>query len=506
MAAHQNEGTTFSGLIDLAAQRHGGRTLLASDDFFAPKENLLKPGRGVFLPEKYTDRGKWMDGWEPRRRRAPGHDWCLVKLGIPGTIRAVTVDTDHFLGNHPPFASLDACHAPSASAEQLRDAVEWTTVVSELALAPGAENLAAVADDTVWTHVRLRIYPAGGVARLRIWGEAAPPATTGDVDLAALAQGGLALCCSDMFFSSMNNLLQPQPAEHMGQGWETRRSRPPGEDWVIIKLGQAGRLKRALVDTAFFKGNYPDHCVLQGIYWPDAPAHTLIQHPDWQDITRPTPLGPDQVHEIPVNETGPWTHVRLKIIPDGGISRLRIFGTPSDDFPGENDALVQHLNTLSPGAAEAALGRCCGAKRWIRSMLEARPFRSRTQLFGEAERLWWSLGDGDWLEAFGHHPKIGADPEKLRKQFQNTSDWSEREQSAVQQASDELLERLTQANMDYEAKFGFIFIVCATGKSADEMLEMLQERMSNELPYELRVAAGEQAQITSLRLAKLIEQ
>ena len=139
-------------------------------------------------------------------------------------------------------------------------------------------------------------------------------------------------------------------------------------------------------------------------------------------------------------------------------------------------------------------------------MLEARPFRSRTQLFGEAERLWWSLGDGDWLEAFGHHPKIGADPEKLRKQFQKTSDWSEHEQSAVQQASDELLERLTQANMDYEAKFGFIFIVCATGKSAGEMLAMLEERMSNELPYELRVAAGEQAQITSLRLAKLIEQ
>ena len=191
-----------------------------------------------------------------RRRRAPGHDWCLVKLGIQGTIRAVTVDTDHFLGNHPPFASLDACHAPSASAEQLRDAVEWTTVVSGVGVHPVQKNLAAVADDTVWTHVRLRIYPAGGVARLRIWGEAAPPVTTGDVDLAALAQGGLALAAATC--SSLHEQPAPTPTRRTyGTGLETRRSRPPGEDWVIIKLGQAGRLKRAPGRHCFLQRQLP---------------------------------------------------------------------------------------------------------------------------------------------------------------------------------------------------------------------------------------------------------
>ena len=503
MTGYPEEGTTFSGLIDLAAQRHGGRALLASDEFFAGKENLLQEGRGVFRPDEYTDRGKWMDGWEPRRRRAPGHDWCLIELGIPGTIRAVTVDTNHFLGNHPPFAAVEACHAPSATAEQLRDDIQWTTLVSELALKPGSENLASVANDGVWTHVRLRIYPAGGVARLRVWGEAHPPASTGEVDLAALAQGGLALCCSDMFFSPMNNLLQPQPAQHMGQGWETRRSRPPGQDWVVIKLGQAGQLTRVLVDTAFFKGNYPDHCTLQGIYWPGAPTHALVQHEDWQDITAPTPLGAHQTHEIAVENSGPWTHVRLTIVPDGGVSRLRVMGTASDILPAHSDGLLTHLNRMDRDDAKTALRRCCGADRWVQGMLDAMPFSSRTHLFGEAERLWWSLGDGDWLEAFDHHPKIGADPEQLRQKFQQTADWSEAEQSSVQNASEAVLEELAQGNVDYEAKFGFLFIVCATGKSAAQMLHLLQARLPNETAYELRIAAGEQAKITRLRLEKL---
>ena len=258
-----------------------------------------------------------------------------------------------------------------------------------------------------------------------------------------------------------------------------------------------------IVDTAFFKGNYPDHCSVQGLYWPDAPAHALVQHEDWQEITATTRLGADQAHDIPVTKPGPWTHIRLTIVPDGGVSRLRVMGTPSDSLPADGDELLTHLNRMDRDDAEAAMRRCCGANRWVQGMLDAMPFSSRTHLFGEAERLWWSLGDGDWLEAFDHHPKIGADPEQLRQKFQHTADWSEAEQSSVQNASEAVLDELAQGNIDYEAKFGFLFIVCATGKSAAEMLHLLRDRLPNETAYELRIAAGEQAKITRLRLEKL---
>src|SRR4051812_15231421 len=102
------DAAAFAGCVDLAQEKLGGRALLASDEFFAEKENLLKPGRGIFIPDKYTERGKWMDGWESRRKRVPGYDWCIIKLGVPGVISGVDIDTNNFLGNHPPYASIDA--------------------------------------------------------------------------------------------------------------------------------------------------------------------------------------------------------------------------------------------------------------------------------------------------------------------------------------------------------------------------------------------------------------
>lgn len=505
MAATSN-GTEFPGLIDLAAARLGGEALMASDEFFAEKENLLKDGRAVFLPDEYTERGKWMDGWEPRRRRAPGHDWCIVKLGVPGLIKAVNVDTDHFLGNHPPFASVDACYAPDASPEALRDEQEWTTLVTDMALKPGSENLAVTAPGGPWTHVRLNIYPAGGVARFRVWGEAAPTSKLADdlTNLAALEQGALALCCSDMFFSPMNNLLEPQAASHMGQGWETRRSRPPTDDWVVIKLGQPGLLDHIVVDTAFFKGNYPDRCTVLGLYWPDAPPWALMRHEDWVPMTAETTLGADRKHTLAVTNPGPWTHIRLYIVPDGGVSRLRAMGRPSELAPGQDDPLLQAINGFTVEDARAAFTRCCGSSRWVDAMVEARPFASRTALFGEAERIWWSLGDGDWLAAFEHHPRIGADVEKLRQKFARTAALSEQEQSGVALADEKTLTDLAEENRTYEARFGHIFIVCASGKSAAEMLNIVRSRQSNEPAYELRVAAGEQAKITRLRLLGLV--
>lgn len=499
----EHEASAFWGAIDLAAERLGGEALLASDDFFAGMENLLKAEPAVFLPEEYTDRGKWMDGWESRRKRVPGHDWCIVRLGVPGRIRGFDIDTSHFLGNHPPFASVDACSAPGASPEELRDSVSWTPLLPQVALQRGSQNLAAVSSAATWTHVRLNIFPAGGVARLRVFGDPCPEPVEGRFDLASLAAGGLAMACSDMFFSPMNNLLLPGRAEHMGQGWETRRSRPPGKDWVIVRLGQPGEVDTIEVDTNHFKGNYPDRCAVDALYWPDAPPHALTRSDDWTEIVSSTKLQAHDQRMFEVKEPGPWTHVRLRIEPDGGVSRLRVYGRPATRRPGADDPLLSGLAALDEDAAQAAFLRCCGSERWASAMVQARPFASRTELYGVAESTWWGLGDGDWKEAFAHHPKIGADVDKLREKFAATADWSAGEQAGVSGASEETLAALAQGNEAYDRRFGHVFLVCATGKSADQMLEALQERLENEPSAELRIAAGEHVKITRIRLEKL---
>jgi allantoicase len=508
MSTDAPAAAAFPGCIDLASAALGGEALLATDEFFAGKENLLRPERAAFDPNAYTDRGKLMDGWESRRKRVPGHDWCLVKLGVPGRIRGVDIDTAFFLGNHPPFASVDAVFLPGATAEELRDAATWVEIVPQVPLRRGSQNLAATLPagaEGVWTHLRLNIYPDGGVARLRAYGEPVPAEHVvhevhGLVDLAVATHGGRAVACSDSFFASMDNLLLPGRAPHMGHGWETRRSRPPGQDWIIVQLGQPGRIERLDVDTAHFKGNYPDRCAVDAICWPGAPPEALTRSPDWVNVVPSTKLRADMGHLLSLTSTGPWTHLRLRIFPDGGVSRLRAYGTPDPAFAGvAPDPLVTAVN-----AADAAvLTRCNGSHRWVEAMLAAGPFVSRAHLFGEAERLWWRLGDGDWKEAFTHHPRIGADLATLRAKYARTADWSAGEQAGIAGAADDTLRALADGNAAYEARFGFLFLVCATGKSAAEMLALLDERMGNAPDAELRIAAGEQVKITRLRLEKL---
>lgn len=494
-----SEISAFSGLVDLARD---GTILGSSDDFFAEASRLLLPEAPVFIPGKYTDRGKWMDGWESRRRRVPGHDWAIIALGLPGVVRGVDINTAHFLGNHPPFASIEGCTAPAdATLSHLLDAAVWTEILPETALQRGSHNLAAVRSFESYTHLRLRIYPAGGVARLRVYGTPITAAGRDEIDLAGLAQGGRALACSDMFFSPMNNLLRAEEPENMGAGWETRRSRPPGDDWVILALGQTGQLTALTIGTLHFKGNYPDRCSIEAIRWPGAPAHALIESPDWTPIVSQTPLRAHHNHRLPVTDGGPWTHLRLRIFPDGGISRLRAWGTPAANLP--EDTLLASLNGASSAEARALLGRCCGARRWIDAMVAARPFVSRAHLHGTAAVAWWRLAPSDWREAFTHHPRIGTDRAKLREKFAATADWSAGEQSGVQGASEQTIADLAHGNISYEARYGHIFIVCASGLTAAEMLDRLNARMHNEPHIELARAAGEQAKITRIRLEKL---
>ena len=330
----QNENLISPGLIDLAAERVGGRAMLASDEFFAEKENLLKPGRGTSIPDKYTDRGKWMDGWESRRKRTPGNDWCIVKLGFPGMIKAVDVDTNHFLGNHPPLASMDATADEVSLPLLVNDASRWTEVLPKSPLIAGSQNVFMINNDKRWTHVRLNIYPDGGVARLRVYGTVVPDWNKhrrGDlIDLATVENGGVVVAASDMYFGAVQNLLMPGRAATMADGWETRRRRGPGNDWAIIKLGRAGTVTSIDVDTTHFKGNFPDECSVESCNSSagsdgEALTSSSVQ---WKVLLPRTKLKPDATHrfEKELQNPGECTHVRLGIYPDGGVSRLRVWG------------------------------------------------------------------------------------------------------------------------------------------------------------------------------------
>ncbi|MEE2788489.1 MAG: allantoicase [Myxococcota bacterium] len=494
--------------VDLAAEALGGKALGTSDDFFAGCERLLKGGRGVFKPGEYTERGKWMDGWESRRRRTPGHDWCIIELGTPGTISAVTIDTNHFLGNHPPFASVDGCCAPNATLEELKSVVKWTPLVAGVPLDRGQENWTPVDHGLsgAMTHVRLNIYPAGGVARFRVWGRPERPLGDSQVNLASLSHGAVAICCSDSFFSPMNHLLKCAPSTHMGDGWETRRSRPPGQDWVVIRLAQVGVIDEFLVDTAHFKGNYPDVVYFEGINWPSAPPWRLATDMAWHRLSDQVRLGAHREHRIESRSRKPISHVRMTIVPDGGVARLRIIGTPVPDSSLVVPARLAEINDESKATLAPSLARCCGSQRWVDAMIRARPFVSLDALYGEARRIWWTLDESDWREAFSHHPQIGSDIEALRAKFNATADWSEGEQSEIKHASEEILVRLASDNDTYLKRFGYIFIICATGQSADAMAVQLSQRLHHDPTVEIRNAAGEQAKITELRLEKLINE
>ena len=328
---------SFTQLLNLAAEKTGAQVLDCTDDFFAEKENLIKQGRGIFIPDKYTDRGKWMDGWESRRKRTAGYDWCIVQLGVAGIIRGVDIDTNHFLGNHPPFASVDACHVSGSPDPSLLKSPElkWTEVMPKSVLKPGSQNFFEINSTDVFTHVRLNIYPDGGVARLKVYGEPYKDwrkvKPDEQIDLAFALNGAASILCNDMFFSHMSNLLMPGRGSDMGDGWETKRNRTPGNrDWVIIRLAHPGKIKKILVDTCHFKGNYPDSCLIEGCRISNSEEKDITSEKiQWIEILPKQNLKADSEHffekEIASGET--FSHVRLFIYPDGGISRLRLFGT-----------------------------------------------------------------------------------------------------------------------------------------------------------------------------------
>ena len=466
----------FHDLLDLASERLGGSVVYANDDFFAEKENLIKPHAPVWKEHEYTDRGKWMDGWESRRKRVPGHDFAILRLGVRGVVKGVVVDTSFFRGNYPESCSIDG----SADGEQ------WSELLPRSPLQGDSRNTFEIQEPFAVTHVRLNIFPDGGVARLHVHGDVVPEwklvgGLGNEVDLAAAENGGEVLTCSDMFFGPKHNLIMPGRAHNMSDGWETRRRRGPGHDWVIVKLATEGRVRRIEVDTNHFKGNYPDTCSIDG----------SRDGEEWTEVLPRTKLQAHTRHYF-IDELatdGPFTHLRLNVYPDGGVSRLRVWGRATE--AGRRAAVVERVNTLLD---VSELKSCCGSQRWAEAVANARPFASWDALVETANRVWSALDARDWLEAFSAHPRIG----------ERKAGWAAQEQSGTRGASEETMRALADENRAYEQKFGFLYLVCATGRSADEMLAGLRARMQNDRDTELRIAAAEQAKITALRLEKLV--
>ncbi|MDQ1620336.1 MAG: allantoicase [Actinomycetota bacterium] len=478
----------FTTLPDLCDERLGSAVVGRNDEYFALADNLLKPEAPVFVPDLFNKRGKWMDGWETRRRRTPGVDWCIVRLGAPGVVRGVVVDTAHFTGNFPQECWLEGCATDGyPSAEELADA-QWLPLGPRTRLSGDSKHLISVSNPARITHVRLTISPDGGVARLHVHGEPLPDPR--DVwgmplDLAGLEHGGVVVDCSDMYFSHRHNLNPPTAPASMADGWETRRRRGPGNDWVVVRLAEEGVVRTAEVDTRFFKGNAPRAFSLEG--------RRAEGGEDYRPLLGETALRPHMRHRFRVPPHAPVTHVRLNIYPDGGVARLRLWGALSDH--GAESLGLRWLDSLTPQHAEDELLAVCGSRRWAADMSARRPFGSLAALRAAAEQSWGELGREDKREAFAAHPRIGE---------RGDSAWTQEEQSASAGAEESVARQLRDGNRDYENRFGHVFLICATGLSAAEILAALHGRLGNDPDTELGIAAAEQQKITDLRLTKLV--
>ncbi|MEH6648567.1 MAG: allantoicase [Motiliproteus sp.] len=321
----------FQKCVNLADARLGTKAISVTDDWFAAVDRLFQANAAVWKEGEFDDNGKWMDGWESRRKRFEGYDSAVIRLGVPGTLEGIDIDTSFFTGNFPPSASLEACFCSDGDPS---DDTTWTEVLPAVALQGDSHHLHAIDDQQAYTHLRFNIFPDGGVARLRVYGtpfrDWSNQSSDEQIDLAAALNGGRALACNNQHFGHISNIINPGRGINMGDGWETARRRTPGNDWGILALAHPGEIERIVVDTLHFKGNYPDRCSIQAAYvkgGTDAQIETQSLY--WKDLLPSQKLEMHQEHEFSkqIEKMGPITHVRLNIFPDGGISRLRLFGT-----------------------------------------------------------------------------------------------------------------------------------------------------------------------------------
>jgi allantoicase len=470
-------------MTDLISSAVGGRIVEFNDEFFAEAWNLISPTEPVANAE-YTDRGKWMDGWETRRRREPGHDWCVLALGVPGRIEHVTVDTSFFTGNYPESFSLEGCGDDDDTHLSTAD---WEEVLPQTPLSGNAQAAFVVSNPHRFGYVRLNIHPDGGVARLRVDGTPIPSRSQvcpdrDPVDLLSMLVGGEAVSASDVHYSPPSNLLRPTEPAGMWDGWETKRRRGPGNDWVELKLGMPGAIDTVVIDTRHFKGNAPGWVSIL----------VSADGASWAMALDRVAVAPDEVAHLELPVPTHATHLRVEIHPDGGLARVKALGHP--DRESVIQKRIAYLSSLTDSAGRRFFKTACASGTWVEAMVVARPYHGVEEVLMAAETAFDLLDEADWMEAFSGHPRIGEKGDQT----------ANREQSGVQGATTPTMAAIAEANRQYEDRFGFTYIVYASGKTAEEMLAIAESRLGSTRDQEIEAASREQRAIAATRLRRML--
>ena len=317
-------------MIDLAQPILGSKIVYKTDEFFAKANRIINPNKPVFIENKFDKHGKWMDGWETRRRRNKGYDHLIIRLGKEGRISRVNIDTTYFNGNQPSDASLQACYCKKNIPGKK---IKWITILNKKKIKPNSHNIFGIKNRSVFTHVRLNIFPDGGVARLRIFGKIAVeklPFVKKIINLPSLLNGASIIACNNEHFGKAENILAPGTGKNMGDGWETKRSRGKNSDWLILKFAAAGKVNKVQIDTHHFKGNYPDRCSLQAAYVNGKISNKAIVNKSkkWKLLLNKVKLYAHKKHNFrnKLMRKNKINYIRINIFPDGGISRIRVFG------------------------------------------------------------------------------------------------------------------------------------------------------------------------------------
>ena len=318
-----------NGLIDLAQPRLGSKVIFKTDDFFASANRIINPSPAVFKEGLFDKNGKWMDGWESRRKRTSGHDFLIIKLGKSGSINKVDVDTSHFNGNQPSMISLEGCYSKSKNIKDLK----WKTLIGKKKTKANSHHIFKSSSKSIFTHIKLNIFPDGGVARLRLYGSISKENNkfgNKTINLASLLNGASVIACNNEHFGKAENILAPGKAKNMGDGWETRRRRDKGFDWLILNPINGKKIDKIEISTHHFKGNFPSHCSLQAAFVPNKKSSSSIikSSVKWKFLLNKVNLSANKTHVFKniLMKNDKINFIKINIFPDGGISRFKIFG------------------------------------------------------------------------------------------------------------------------------------------------------------------------------------
>ena len=319
----------FKNTVNLAEPKFGSKIIYKTDQFFGAASRILNSQKPIFKEGIYDHHGKLMDGWETRRKRKVGHDYLIIKLGRPGKIFNVDIDTSFFSGNQPSQASLQACY----SKNKLSKNTNWKTILNKKKLGPNNNHNFKIKNHSTFNFIKLNIFPDGGIARLKLNGKVDLEKINlkgKNVNLSLISNGSTIVSCNNEHFGKAENVLSPGVGVNMGDGWETRRSRGKNFDWIIIKFGMPAILNKLEIDTHHFKGNYPETFTVQSALISNkAISKKIVKNSKkWKLLLGKNKLKPHKKHSFKSKtfKKNKVNYLKINIFPDGGISRVRAFG------------------------------------------------------------------------------------------------------------------------------------------------------------------------------------